>query len=121
MTITNRSVPAATVIPTVAYPSVAGATDWLCGAFGSQRRLLIGHHRAQLVYGDGAVIVTEGRDDPVGHSVLVQVDDVDGHHERAVAAGARILSPPTDYPYGERQRRAGRVTLASLRSTRSSS
>jgi len=103
MTITNRSVPAARVTPTLAYPSVAEATDWLCGAFGFRRRLLIGDHRAQLVYGEGAVIVTEGRDDPVGHSVLVRVDDVDRHHERAVTARARILSPPTDYPYGERQ------------------
>jgi uncharacterized glyoxalase superfamily protein PhnB len=55
------------------------------------------------VYGDGAVIVTGGRDDPVGHSVLVQVGDVDAHHGRALIAGARILSPPSDYPYGERQ------------------
>jgi uncharacterized glyoxalase superfamily protein PhnB len=25
------------------------------------------------------------------------------HHARAVAHGANILRPPTDYPYGERQ------------------
>jgi len=49
MTIANRSVPAAAVIPTLAYPSVAEATDWLCDAFGFRCRLLIGDHRAQLV------------------------------------------------------------------------
>ena len=37
------------------------------------------------------------------HSVMVRVDDVDRHHERAKERGARILRPPTDYPYGERQ------------------
>lgn len=47
--------------------------------------------------------MTQGGDDPGGHSVLVGVDDVDTHRARAAAAGARILGPPTDYPYGERQ------------------
>jgi uncharacterized glyoxalase superfamily protein PhnB len=34
---------------------------------------------------------------------MVFVDDVDAHYERAKARGARIIGPPTDYPYGERQ------------------
>ena len=29
--------------------------------------------------------------------------DADAHYERARAAGARIASPPTTYPFGERQ------------------
>jgi uncharacterized glyoxalase superfamily protein PhnB len=33
----------------------------------------------------------------------VRVDDVDAHHARAGERGARILGPPADYPYGERQ------------------
>jgi uncharacterized glyoxalase superfamily protein PhnB len=101
---TNRSVPEASVIPVLAYPDVVGATDWLCTAFGFSVRLRIAEHRAQLVYRDGAVIVTEGSiGDAASHSVLVRVEDADAHHERAGAAGARILNPPTDYPYGERQ------------------
>jgi len=36
-------------------------------------------------------------------SVMVRVDDVDGHHERAKRRGARIMRPPADFPYGERQ------------------
>jgi uncharacterized glyoxalase superfamily protein PhnB len=59
-------------------------------------------HRAQLILGDGAVIVTD-RDSEGRGSVLVRVPDVDRHHERAKESGARILVPPTDYPYGERQ------------------
>jgi uncharacterized glyoxalase superfamily protein PhnB len=32
--------------------------------------------------------------------LMVKVDDVDAHYERAKQAGARILSPPEDAPYG---------------------
>ena len=37
------------------------------------------------------------------HGVLVRVTDVDAHFARATAAGAEMLSPPTTYPFGERQ------------------
>jgi len=99
----NRSVPDASVIPVLAYPDVAEATRWLCDAFGLRLRLGIGEHRTQLVYGDGAVVATQGGEPGGGHSLLVSVEDADAHHERASAQGARIASPPTDYPYGERQ------------------
>jgi uncharacterized glyoxalase superfamily protein PhnB len=103
VTIANRSVPDATVVPVLAYADVVEATEWLCRAFGFRVRLRIGEHRAQLVYGEGAVIVTQGDGHPAGHSVHVRVEDVDAHHERAASCGARIVSPPADYPYGERQ------------------
>ena len=32
--------------------------------------------------------------------VQVEVDDVDAHHERAGSAGARLLTPIRDEPYG---------------------
>jgi MerR family transcriptional regulator, thiopeptide resistance regulator len=35
--------------------------------------------------------------------VAVMVDDVDAHHERAVAQGADVLEAPTDQPYGYRE------------------
>jgi len=34
---------------------------------------------------------------------MVRVADVDSHYERAKQCGARIVHPPTDYHYGERQ------------------
>jgi uncharacterized glyoxalase superfamily protein PhnB len=37
------------------------------------------------------------------HAVLVRIPDVHRHHDRAALLGARILRPPADYPYGERQ------------------
>jgi uncharacterized glyoxalase superfamily protein PhnB len=103
----NRSVPEASVIPELAYADVGEASEWLCRAFGFRERLRIGNHRAQLVFGNGAVIVVELRDDANtserAHSLLVRVDDAQQHHDRAASHGARIVSPPTDFPYGERQ------------------
>lgn len=107
--ISNRSVPSATVIPELAYADVAEAAAWLCRAFGFSERLRIGDHRVQLVLGDGAMVVTRLPQPPSSpaaattHSMLVRVEDANAHHDAAVRAGARILHPPTDYPFGERQ------------------
>jgi uncharacterized glyoxalase superfamily protein PhnB len=100
----NRSIPAATIIPELPYRDVVKASDWLCAAFGFSVRLRIGDHRAQLVYGDGAVIAIERDVASAGPQyVLVRVEDANAHHERALRNGALILRPPEDHPYGERQ------------------
>jgi uncharacterized glyoxalase superfamily protein PhnB len=101
----NRSIPRSTVIPELAYGDVGEAAEWLCNAFGFTLRIRIANHRVQLNVGDGAVVLIERHgDEPSGaHAVMVRVDNVDRHHERAKAHGARILRPPTDFPYGERQ------------------
>jgi uncharacterized glyoxalase superfamily protein PhnB len=105
--LTNRSIPRCTVIPELAYPDVTEAAEWLCKAFGFTVRLRIANHRIQLNVGDGAMVVTERRDDGSqavrGHAVMVRVEDADAHHARAKEHGAQIVHPPTDYPYGERQ------------------
>jgi len=105
--IPNRSVPQSTVIPQLAYPDVRRAAAWLCDAFGFRVRIFIGDHRVQLHIGDGAMVVTEqksaGPQRNSGASVMVRVEDVDQHHERARRHGAVILRPPQDYSYGERQ------------------
>lgn len=107
----NRSIPASTVIPVLIYPDVREAVAWLCAAFGFVERVRIGeNHRAQLRFGDGAVIVADVRGDrcpprsgEVTHSVTVRVENVRAHCERAREHGARILMEPTDFEYGERQ------------------
>jgi uncharacterized glyoxalase superfamily protein PhnB len=107
----NRSVPAATVIPVLIYPDVREAVDWLGRAFGFAERVRIGEdHRSQLSVGDGAVIVGDVRGErrpprpgEVTHSVMVRMEDVAAHCERARAHGARIVMEPTDFEYGERQ------------------
>lgn len=103
--LSNRSMPAVHVIPVLTYPDVNKAAEWLCAAFGFSVRLRIGDHRAQLNVGEGAVIVAhEGNDSSCcSDSVMVRVCDVDSHHERSRENGARIISSPSDYPYGERQ------------------
>jgi uncharacterized glyoxalase superfamily protein PhnB len=95
--------PPSVIIPELPYPDVRVAVDWLCGAFGFTERLRIGTHRAQLVFGDGSIVVTQGKDANASVSVMVRVEAADAHCERARQSGARIVSPPTDYPYGERQ------------------
>jgi uncharacterized glyoxalase superfamily protein PhnB len=120
----NRSAPKATIVPHLIYKDVGAAIDWLCGAFGFKERLRaggdgnVGH--AQLSIGDGAIVLgpqrvgtgfaepdsvefRPPRPDEVSQSISVRVEDVDRHFEHARQYGARILSPPTDYPYGERQ------------------
>src|SRR5581483_5790984 len=58
----NRSVPAATVIPELIYPDVREAVAWLEAAFGFTERVRIGeNHRSQMRYGDGALIVADVR------------------------------------------------------------
>lgn len=100
----NRSMPRCTVIPELGYSDVSTAIDWLCDAFGFTLRLQIANHRAQLNVGDGAVVLTEKAErDGRTHSVMVRVEDVTSHCERAAQRGARIVRPPADYPYGERQ------------------
>jgi DNA-binding transcriptional MerR regulator len=37
------------------------------------------------------------------HCMAVMVDDVDRHHERSVAAGATVVYPPKNMPYGVRE------------------
>jgi uncharacterized glyoxalase superfamily protein PhnB len=38
----------------------------------------------------------------LSYATTVMVDDVDAHHERAKAAGATILTSPTNQPWGLR-------------------
>jgi len=108
----NRSIPPVTVIPVLVYPDVRAAVAWLTAAFGFAERVRIGQsHRAQMSIGaDGAMIVADvrGEQRPPGantatHVIKVRVDDVGAQFERARAAGATVLEPPTDHEYGERE------------------
>jgi len=112
--ITNRSAPGATIVPILIYADVARAIDWLRDAFGFTERLRAAHggvvSHAQLVAGDGALMMgRQGaefrppRAGEVQQYVLVAVDELDAHFERAKRAGARIVQPPHDTPFGERQ------------------
>jgi len=112
--VVNQSAPAASVVPILIYADVARAIDWLSAAFGFKERLraerqgIVGH--AQLVVADGAIMLgRQGaeyhppRPGEVQQYVHVTVENADAHFERAKNAGARIVQPPHDMPFGERQ------------------
>ena len=96
--IANQSLPRSTVMPELAYADIGQAMTWLCDAFGFTLRLRIADHRAQLNVGDRAVVLIE----PAANlseraSVLVRVEDVNSHHERASLHCAQILRRPTTH------------------------
>jgi uncharacterized glyoxalase superfamily protein PhnB len=112
--VVNQSAPAASVVPILIYADVGKAIDWLSDAFGFEERLRVERHgvigHAQLVVGDGAIML--GRQGAEYHAprpgevhqyVHVTVENADAHFEHARKAGARILNPPHDMPFGERQ------------------
>jgi PhnB protein len=115
------------MIPMLTYEDVGAAADWLCAAFGfrpsgEQYRDEEGRvTHAELAYGDGEVMLgfaspayrsprrhaqeceqaAKWLDNPyVVDGVLVQVDDLDAHLERARSAGAEILRGPDEQPFG---------------------
>lgn len=102
----NRSMPQQVLVPVLGYPDVAEAVEYLSAAFGFVERWRAGDHRAQLQVATGAAVaITQGAP-PAGPSVdhvMVRIEDVDTHVERARSACAHIVSEPADLPYGERQ------------------
>lgn len=119
----------ASVVPMLAYEDAGAAIEWLERAFGFREQAgnrytnpdgTVGH--AQLEAGRGGLVMlaspTPAYQSPKRHretceaaaawsevpwvidGVQVEVDDVDAHHERARAAGARLLTPIRDEPYG---------------------
>ena len=105
------------------YDDPVKAIDWLCRVFGFEVRLKVEGEggrieHSELVFGDGLIMVSSiggksTRTEPlpgkspralggaITQALCVIVDDVDAHCERARAAGARIIDPPTTSDYGE--------------------
>ena len=114
---TSRS----SVIPTMRYRDAPRMLDWLCNAFGFERHFVVPGEggridHAQLVHGNGMIMLGSARDDDWGKLVqpvadagtttgaaYVVVSDVDGHYARARAAGAEIVRELENTPYGSRE------------------
>ncbi len=111
-----------TVIPALRYRNAPAAIDWLCQVIGFERRAVyegpdgtVGH--AELTLNGGMIMLGSMKDDELANcfkspdemdgaetsSLFVTVADADAAHERAVAAGARIIRPLKDTPYGSRE------------------
>jgi PhnB protein len=112
------------VIPMLSYEDGAAAADWLVEAFGFEERRRFTDDDGTVVHAEleisgGMVMLATPSPDYVSpkrlrdvspearamaevpfviDGVLVEVDDVDGHFDRARAAGATILSEPEDVP-----------------------
>ena len=112
------------LIPTLRYQDAPAAIDFLCRAFGFDEHAvfrnaddptLVDH--AQLRHGDHLLMLASATPSDWAASaplrtvrqaggntqtIYMVVDDVDGHAERARAAGADIFMEPVDQDYGGR-------------------
>lgn len=108
-----------TVIPTMRYSDAKAAIDWLCDAFGFTAHLVVidddgGVAHAQLIFGNGMIMLGSARDDEFGRlqrapttdavtqSPYIIVADINEHYARAIAAGATITIEIKDEDYGGR-------------------
>jgi len=111
----------AKIIPTLRYRDAAAAIEWLCHAFGFAKHLVVPGEEgsiahAQLTFADGMIMLGSAHDDEFGRlqkppadvggvgtqSPYIIIADADAHHARAVAAGARVVTPLHDPDYGGR-------------------
>jgi uncharacterized glyoxalase superfamily protein PhnB len=97
-----KTMPENTIIPVLAYPDVEQAIAWLTGVLGFKERWRIGNHRAQVSFGNCTIAITAATS---GHpvSLMVRIKDIDNHFATLPSGRTTIISPPTDYFYGERQ------------------
>jgi uncharacterized glyoxalase superfamily protein PhnB len=104
------------IAPYLLYEDTAAAIDFLTSAFGFDETMRMTDDEgrvshAELRLGDDSVMLGyPGEDykspkkaDHRSGLVHVYVDDVDAHFERAKAAGAEIITEPSDQEYGDRR------------------
>ena len=107
------------LIPCLRYRDAHAMIDWLCHAFGFEKHAVYdddagGVAHAQLVHGNGMLMLGSVRDDTFGRRIA-QPDEVDGretqctyvvvadcrsHYEHARAAGAGIVDDYEVKDYG---------------------
>ena len=92
-----------TVVPRLVVRDTAAQVAFLKAVFGATGRHLV-DRPSEIRIGECMILVS-GPDarPPMEVFLYVYVDDVDGVHARAVAAGARSLEEPVDLPYGDRR------------------
>lgn len=105
------------IYPSLSYDDATAAIDWLCQAFGFEKRLVVSGPdgtvlHSELTIGPGVIMIgstrlDQGRVSPrsltgIHQALSVQVDDPDAHYERATNAGAEIMQELKDEEYGSR-------------------
>lgn len=109
------------IASTLYYEDALSAIDWLGNAFGFDIQIKVEGEggrleHSELVFGGGLIMASDSKrhrdkwpqrraPTEVGgantQSLMLYVDDVKAHFERARAAGARILKEPEVHDYGE--------------------
>ena len=96
------------IVPYLSYADGPAAIDFLARAFGPRLNVRqdaddgsVQH--AELVHGNGVILMGTA-DLPKGSpGIYLVVDDVDAHHDRATAAGAEVVYGPEDTEWGTRR------------------
>jgi len=86
-------------------PDLIDFVQHVFGAVELERNRVAGGFHVQARIGDSVVVLSATQPpyaDATRASIYVYVDDVDATYARALAAGARSLSEPTDRPFQER-------------------
>jgi uncharacterized glyoxalase superfamily protein PhnB len=106
------------ITPNVFYDDLGAALEFLCKSFGFETRMAMpgpdgSLMHAELQVDDGVIMLSPTVDDAhwtsprtqggrVTQSLYIYVDGVDGHCERARAAGAQIVAEPEEMFWGDR-------------------
>lgn len=100
--------------PYLVYRDASEAIEWLGRAFGFTETLRytesdgrVSHAELSTPRGAGLMLGSVAPDEAaepgsVNSFVVVEVDDVQAHHDHAIAEGAQVLRPLRDLPYGVR-------------------
>ena len=111
-----------TVMPALRYRNAPAAIDWLCQVFGFERYAVYANPdgsiaHAELTLNGGMIMLGSAKEDEHAQrfrspndlegvetrGAYIVVADADKIHARAVAAGAPIIRPLQDTPYGSRE------------------
>ena len=107
------------IIPALRCRNAAAAIDWLCAAFGFERKMVVLANggrvaHAELALGNGMIMLGDveteygrlvaapNKGEPVTQGIYVVVEDADLHYARAKAAGAEIVLDIKAQDYGGR-------------------
>lgn len=103
------------IYPALKYDDAPAAVDWLERAFGFSKHMVAEGEQGTIAHAelrlDGAMIMlgSLGKPDPANPwadaraGTYVQIADIEEHYARARAAGAEIVRPLADTPYGARE------------------
>ena len=110
----------ANVMPCLTYRDAPAAVEFLCGAFGFAKKMVVKGDadtiaHAELTLGNAMVMLGSHKETEYGklvktpaevgictQTIYLVVANPDAHHDKAKAAGAEIVIPPTTQTYGGR-------------------